>query len=576
MVFQIILFSPFFAAISYWLASGDEGAFFGLLDGLLSLAATAIIFGCIISLEDSKRQGFFTFRRALGLALFGVFFAGVGILFGGALSKVFEDAKLLERIYYLICGFIVVYEYTVLAAVSNASRFDAAIKSIIQPALILSVHTTLAFYLRNLDYSRYLLDFLVMCGVALIVSNIYYRRIEGVGKKLSGLGSISLFKSFITSLILDKTELLEKDLQKISIRKDVEIRELNFLTDKEEAKLVAPLVHPGPFRKVGGAMLPTILAEFLSEKNITPIVFHTPTTHEEDPVLSEDCNRIVSTIINSREFGGTGIATKAASKKVGKVTVTVQVFDSTPLIVISRSPIPTEDLPPQVNEFCLKKIREFGYSDGIVVDAHNSMENTYEPFEEKDFADLAMALELALKEIESAKGQLKAGFVKLNLEGYSRKDGIGDGGVMALVTQVEEQRAAFVSIDGNNMVSGLRDKIRAELEKLGYSVSEIATTDTHIVTGMTAGQGYFVLGKAIPEKVIMKKVIEAVEAADSKKANCAVKFSKHVVENVHLLGKGGLEALWIITEESIQTAKRGLLLLLGIPALVATVLALLF
>jgi len=134
-------------------------------------------------------------------------------------------------------------------------------------------------------------------------------------------------------------------------------------------------------------------------------------------------------------------------------------------------------------------------------------------------------------------------------------DGIGGGGVMALVTSVEGEKAAFVSIDGNNMVSGLREKIVSELIQSGYAVAEVATTDTHVVTGLGKGEGYHALGVAIPEAVIIKKVVEAVREAESQMSECLVNLSKQTVPRLHLLGDCGIEVLWNVTDQSIKVAK---------------------
>ena len=66
---------------------------------------------------------------------------------------------------------------------------------------------------------------------------------------------------------------------------------------------------------------------------------------------------------------------------------------------------------------------------------------------------------------------------------------MGTGGITATVVQVEKQKTAYVVIDGNNMISGLREKILAALTSAGFDESEIITTDTHTVTAIIIGQG---------------------------------------------------------------------------------------
>jgi putative membrane protein len=250
-------------------------------------------------------------------------------------------------------------------------------------------------------------------------------------------------------------------------------------------------------------------------------------------------------------------------KKKGSITVNCQVFDDIPLAVITRAPIPTEDLPDCINDLCMAKIQEKGYSDGVVVDAHNVMDTAYTEFSEQDERDLVEAMVEALQEAgRNGESKVFAGFANTKVEHYSKVEGIGDAGIMALVTEVDRQKAAYVVLDGNNMVVGLREKIQSVLRKAGFDSAEVATTDTHIVVGVKAGEGYAPLGKAIPEGVLIEKILETVKLADSKKTECLVKFSKKKVEDVYLLGDKGIEDLWHITHETIKAAKRKIMVLI--------------
>ncbi|MDI9643778.1 MAG: DUF2070 family protein [Candidatus Verstraetearchaeota archaeon] len=574
LTFEILVLSVLAGVASYWMAIGADGWKIGLVDGLISFAATGFACSAIIS-RSKLEERFLTLRRSLGFILFGILFTYVGILMGSFFSRLLADPLILERVYYLSCGVVVAYSYVVMSSVSNSPTHKILLKSVLQPFSIVIAHSAVILWIKQEFYPERILAFFLVALTSLIASKWFYTKLETVGERTSGLGSISLFKSFIGSLILEDNELLEKDLQKISVVKDVEVKTITLKNREGEAMLVAPLVHPGPFKNVGGASLPTKIAEKLGETGKVPIIFHTPTTHEQDPILSGDCERITEAILRTQNARGMSTASAATSVKVGNITATVQIFGDTPLAVISRSPIPTEDLPYEINEICLKKMREFGYSDGIVVDAHNSMEATYEPLTSEDCSNIVMALERALEGI-SPNGKLSAGFAQLKLEEFSRREGIGEGGIMALVTEVDGRKSAFVSIDGNNMISGLREKILAKLRVAGYEVSEVATTDTHVVTGTTGGQGYFILGKAIPEAIILEKVLQAVRLAESNRSDCLVDFSKTRVESVHLLGEEGLKVLWRTTEKTIVSAKRNLIILLGAPISVALILYLLF
>ena len=71
---------------------------------------------------------------------------------------------------------------------------------------------------------------------------------------------------------------------------------------------------------------------------------------------------------------------------------------------------------------------------------------------------------------------------------FSLKAGMGTGGITAIVVQVEKQKTAYIVIDGNNMIPGLREKIIAALTSKGFDASEVFTTDTHAVSALITGR----------------------------------------------------------------------------------------
>ena len=49
----------------------------------------------------------------------------------------------------------------------------------------------------------------------------------------------------------------------------------------------------------------------------------------------------------------------------------------------------------------------------------------------------------------------------------------------ALVTEVCGERTAYILVDGNNMLAGLRERILKKIQSLGVANAEILTTDSH-------------------------------------------------------------------------------------------------
>ena len=558
-----LLFGTLLGIIVYAIQPKQGEYFFGLVDGLISLAfgttiATYIIF-------KIAGNDIFTFRRTSALTVVGLGFLGFGLFISTIVSRGLNNPLIFDRMYFLSCGIIVAYIYILLAVLSDVSQLKLFLLSFSQPVLILLLHSIMIHTFLGVDpftILAYFLGFVVIGLISYALGRWFFFSIESVGKDLLGYGSVVLLKAFLDAFVLDKIGSLEKLLEVIAVRSDVEVRTLSFKSEHQRGVVVAPLIHPGPFGDLGSSKLPTGLAVQFLKDRIFPVIFHTPTTHDKDLVRTKDCDRVMQTIYSMVGNEDTTRATPLIVKKRGAITIDCQIFDDTPLIVITRSPLPTEDLPDFVNEICMKKILESGYFDGVVVDAHNVVDPTYTALSDQDKNDLEDAVSEALREAKcQEKGNIRAGFANIKLEGYSGREGIGDGGIMVTVIEVNNQKSAYISVDANNMVVGLREKIQNVLRQSGYDFSEITTTDTHVIASHSSGEAYFPLGKAIPEDILIEKMLAAVKEADSKKAECSVKFSKRRINDVYLLGNKGIENLWKVTDKTTQVAKERVVVL---------------
>jgi len=79
-----------------------------------------------------------------------------------------------------------------------------------------------------------------------------------------------------------------------------------------------------------------------------------------------------------------------------------------------------------------------------------------------------------------------------------------------LVTEVGGERTAFVLFDGNNMIPGLRDKIRERLAPLLSDV-EVLTTDNHSVN-VTLG-GFNPVGLQFDHGALVEATAKVVQEA---------------------------------------------------------------
>ena len=78
-------------------------------------------------------------------------------------------------------------------------------------------------------------------------------------------------------------------------------------------------------------------------------------------------------------------------------------------------------------------------------------------------------------------------------------EGIGPMGVSVLAMKIEGAGVyACVLVDGNNMVTGLRERLIEALEGVGFDGAEVMTSDIHTVNGIGSTRaGYSPVGASL-------------------------------------------------------------------------------
>ena len=114
-------------------------------------------------------------------------------------------------------------------------------------------------------------------------------------------------------------------------------------------------------------------------------------------------------------------------------------------------------------------------------------------------------------------------------------------------------------IDGNNVVSGLREKMLSALGSIGIGAGEIFTTDTHSVSGIVLGKrGYHPIGEVIDHKKLIGCIEEAAFAAVAELKSARAGCRSISVSNVKVIGREQLENLSHLTDKGLQRAKKAI------------------
>jgi putative membrane protein len=176
---------------------------------------------------------------------------------------------------------------------------------------------------------------------------------------------------------------------------------------------------------------------------------------------------------------------------------------------------------------------------------------------ERDLVDLQEAADSAImRALNGKQAVFKIGAARVVPSNWGLEQGMGYGGIAALVVISEEHRIAYIVVDGNNMVSGLREKTLEALKELGIDEGEVLTTDTHAVNAVAlVERGYNPVGKVINHEEFVSKVKETVSQALLNARESRVSCKVGEIRGVKAIGRGNLVKLSQLVDMIFELAK---------------------
>src|SRR5207247_7052042 len=163
--------------------------------------------------------------------------------------------------------------------------------------------------------------------------------------------------------------------------------------------------------------------------------------------------------------------------------VSGQVFGNIVLLTITLAPMEMEDLPTSVSKEIEREASKLGF-EVLIVDAHNSIvgQTSITPLQADRIVAAAIRVLGRLKAL--SQGPFSVGSAYDALDSYTLKDGIGPGGLSAMVVKTEKDTASYLQIDGNNMQQGLREHILQSIREKGVSYAVVMTVDSYLITSL--------------------------------------------------------------------------------------------
>jgi putative membrane protein len=534
----------------------------GLINSLflgISLFAATLIVDYVMSKIILGRDPIYVLRRTAALSLFcwilWVFFISLGVVFGA----IFDS---LWWIKLCLLGFaaVLTLRMVVFTATSSAGILRRLLSSLLQPFLCMGVF--MVFWGIASAIPLQVLPFLVISPIVGCASAfLFLFLLDRLGRRTYGMSSLPLFRAFMLNWVVGLNAPFEEFLEKLGENEDVEVTILKFDSSKPKAAIIVPLVHPGPFKNIGSSLLPSMLKrEFEKEFGCDTCVPLGILGHELDLASQAQNQRIINDVINSARFAASAEkATPFVKVTDGFATASCQVFGNTAFLSFTLAPKTTEDLPQELGRIVREEAEKHGLDCTVVVNAHNSIDDTVDIEESLD--TLREAASKCLKRAVSLPSKpFEVGAATVFPKEFSLKDGMGPGGVTAIVVKVAEQKTAYVIIDGNNIISGLREKILSALTSIGFDESEVFTTDTHAVSAVVLGRrGYHPVGEVMNHETLIGYIQEAAKAAAVSLENCKAGCLRVLVPKVRVIGKARLESLSMLVDKALQRAKQTVL-----------------
>ncbi len=427
--------------------------------------------------------------------------------------------------YALALGAVFGLHLLALAAIA-----DRRLSRVLVPALVPGVLGAVALA-REFGGSAALpaLAALLVAGLFVLA---FVRFIERPVRAAFGLPLLALSNAFASHLIAG-SHALDDCFERLGEEVRVLQTTLHLRRKGRPAIIVTvPNLHPGPLGEIGSSNLPAELSARLGGETL---VLHGCATHDFNLVSSNGVEAIAGAVEGGRaSLHHRPLAGPSSRVRDETVEVLVQPFGDTVLAAATRSPLTTDDLDYGIGLAVQRGAAPFAHV--AFADAHNCMHEVPPPVEAASPLGteyLAAADRGLVAASGTAQGAFEAGVARRSVP-FGRREGFGELGVQSLGIRAGGQITAWVLLDGNNLLAGVREQVRAAVLDL-VDECELLTTDTHVVNTLS---GRNPIGLAVPVEAFLPYILETVGAALDDLAPAEAAGSTVLIDGVRVFGYG--------------------------------------
>ncbi len=544
----------------------------GLLFAFTTLCLPLVGFDIVISRCVTATEPILDLRRMAILTL-ATTLLWIAIVNASSAAHMLTNSLGVVQGFYLGIGLASSFRFLVLKCVSTLGSPRLYAASILPPVMSGLVAATAWFPMST----EKLAVTMATMSLLLVVTSTFVNLVNRHGKSSVGIGAIDLFRAFLANWLVGSTSPLEGYFNEMGQEADVVVKLLGFVSNsRTDAIIVVPNIHPGPFRNLGSSNLPWEIQETLQRKHSAVVMVpHGTSGHELDVTSRVYNNLILDSVNNVADFENTcAEATDMVRACSGSASATCQFMGGVALVTVTCAPNGMEDIPLEIGDEIVNNGKALGAEEVVLIDAHNCIGSSREihVLTSTQLGDLVSAAESAIASaMRLDRHPFTMGADRVIPKEFGLQHGIGPGGIATLVVDVNGRKTAYVVIDGNNMVSGFREKILEHMDDL-VDNAEVMTTDTHVVNAVsTVDRGYLPVGESIDQAKFMSYIRDCVACARSKAVASSVGYRSCTVRGIRVIGEAKLRSISLLVDSALNLCKR-LAALLYLPATVVSLL----
>jgi putative membrane protein len=434
------------------------------------------------------------FSKIAHVSAFANVFWSLTILLGIAADFVFSKSP--PSLDYVIAGMLLAVGFRIglFISVFGASTARGILVSFIQPLIFFFAFMPPSSYhsIATQSYAGFAFGALLLAIV--IVWTVIADRAGRPGVK----STFGLFRAFLVAWSENRVDMIEELIEARAHENVITTKVIRFSFAGDQAVIILPEVHPGPFSMVGGSNLPFLLYERFSKR---ALVMHSVSDHSLNIPSKKEVEKYIKDLgqMTTTEKGDSCSA--PVQVKINNSTSTGIAFGNTAMVMLSLAPTGMEDIPRSVSSELESFGAAIGFPDVLVVDCHNAMGRHLSDSDRKDLIASAKQCLDQLK--KQPQKHFRVGFASLDDidDRIDRTEELGQGGLAVLVINVDNKNYAIGWADSNNMQNTVRNYIVSKI-KGDATMLEICSSDTHSTSGKRTRVGYFALGTTTsPDKI---------------------------------------------------------------------------